>query len=784
MTSPSIDAALPWDGQPYSVKRHGVSVRNCDSEPVHTPGCVQAHGALLALRASDLTVRQASDNARVVLGHAVDDLLGRPVSVVVGDEAQARLRQAVAREPIDRNPTYLFTLPATPARGDALDVSVHLASGVVIVEFEPTGRGLAPQPDYYALLKTAVARLQNAASLQSLCTIAVDEVRALTGLDRVMVYRFHPDHHGEVFAESRRDDLPPWLGLHYPADDIPLPAREIFKRLWIRPVPDIDAELSELVPLVDPDTGRPLDMTHCALRGPSVMYTEYLRNMGVRSSLTMPIRHDGELWGLIACHHYASSAPAPWAMRAACELLAQVVSLQYRAAAERDFAEYRRRLEGVHQQLVAAAAQEGGLAAMTEATPNLLDAMNAGGVALYHRDRWWCVGRTPAEADLDALATWLAQRPEFDAADRPVYSTDSLMRDYPPGERLRDVAAGVLALPLSRARRNLMLWFRPEVLQTVRWGGNPHDKPMVPGPHGPRLTPRASFELFVESVSGRAAPWLPVEVEAAARLRMLVMELVISRAENLAALNADLARSNEELDAFAYVASHDLKEPLRGIHKYAHQLLEQSGGLSTDDRHKLEALMRLTQRMDSLLNALLHLSRVGRAELHFEDVDLAAVLDEAIEMVGGRLSTTPATFVVPRPLPLHHCDRVRVREVFVNLLSNALKYSDRPMRRIEVGWIDAAPGTDVPGLQPGDHGHRVFYVRDDGIGIRPQHAAQVFDLFKRLHTRDQYGGGTGAGLAIVRLLVERQGGRVWLDSAFGHGTTFYFTLPSAERGSA
>lgn len=595
-----------------------------------------------------------------------------------------------------------------------------------------------------------------------------------------MVYKFHPDGHGEVFAESKRADLDPWLGLHYPAQDIPKPARDVFTRIWVRPTPDVDGGLAELVPLVNPDSGRPLTMTYCALRGASVMYTEYLKNMKVTAGLTMPIRRAEELWGLIACHHYAGPKFIAYQVRAACEFLAQVVSLQYKAAEDREHFAYRLKLDGVHQQLVAQAAHEGGLSAMTDGAPVLLDGMAAGGAALYHSDRWWRVGTTPTEAELEALGEWLVARPEFASATRPLYVTDALGRDYPAGAAFADVASGLLAFPLSRTGRNFMLWFRPETIHTIHWGGNPHEKPSVPGPHGPRLTPRASFELFAESVRGRSLPWMAVEVDAAARLRLLVMELVVSRAERLADLNADLARSNDELDAFAYVASHDLKEPLRGIHKYAHQLLEDAAVADEEHRKKLEGLMRLTVRMDGLLDSLLHFSRVGRAALQLEETDLNEVLAEAVEMVGSRTADGRSEVIVTRPLPHVRCDRVRCREILVNLLSNALKYTDQKEKRIEVGFIDRTESHPRPGCPDGAVSHAIFYVKDNGIGIHAKFHAQVFKMFKRLHGRDEYGGGTGAGLTIVKRLVERHRGQVWLDSAPGNGTTFYFTLPWQE----
>jgi light-regulated signal transduction histidine kinase (bacteriophytochrome) len=772
----TAEATPPWGTGPYSTKRHGTTLATCDSEPVQTPGCIQAHGALLVLRPSDLRILQASENSLQHLGEAAAPLLGQPVGHVVGAARQAHLQEMLDREVLDRGAVYAFTMPPRPG-ALPLDVCLHTSGGVAVLEFEPTGRaGRHGDSDFFELLKSAVGRLQATASVSDFCQHVTDEVRAITGLDRVMVYRFHADLHGEVIAESRRDTLAPWLGLHYPADDIPLPAREIFKRVWIRPLPDAAGPLVELLPLANPDTGRGLDMAHCALRGASVMYTEYLANMGVAASLTMPIRRDGDLWGLIACHHYTVTQ-FPYQVRAACELLAQVASLQLKSAEHAEQMAYRLKMENVHQQLVARSAREGDLLALTAHQPSLIDAIQAGGAALYHLDRWWCVGSVPESAQLDALAAWLYARPEFESATHPVYATDALASVCPAAVGLENIASGVLAVALSRHRRGLMVWFRPQTLQTVQWAGNPHDSPTVAGPQGGRLSPRVSFELFVESVRGRSLPWSAIEIDAALRLRLVVLELVITRAERLADLNADLTRSNEELDAFAYVASHDLKEPLRGIHRYAHQLLEGAEAIAGDNRRRVENLMRLTVRMDSLLDSLLHFSRVGRMELELEDTDLNAVLEEALEMIGARRHDNHCRIRLAHPLPMVRCDPVRVREIYSNLLSNALKYKRHPQANIEVGHHDALEGTERTHAPAETAGQTIFYVKDDGIGIDRRHHEQVFRMFKRMHGRDDYGGGVGAGLTIVQKLVQRHGGRVWLDSELGVGTTFYFTLP-------
>lgn len=779
MSTPAPETELPpWEQGPYSIKRHGLSIANCDVEPVQTPGCIQSHGAMLVARCSDLVIVQVSENSSTLLGASPEQLLGVPISDVIGAAGATRLRELMARDAAAANPLYAFTMDAR-ADVPALDVTMHTIDGVAIIEFEPIALSGTVAKDGYELVEKSVGRLRNATNLQHFCTIVAEEFRELTSLDRVLVYKFHEDGHGEVFAESRRDDLTSWLGLHYPAADIPTPAREIFRQLWIRPVPDVDGGLAELVPLVNPATGRALTMTYCALRGPSIMYTEYLRNMGVTAGVTMSLRHGDVLWGLIAGHHYSGPAHLSLPVRAACEFLAQIVSLQHQAVEAQEHLAYRLRLEETHQQLIAHAAQDGGLSAMTDRALTLLDAIDATGAALYTEGRWLRVGVTPEDDDLDRLAHWLTTRVEFQSQTRPVYATDRLAEVYPGAASLTSVASGMLALPLSRSRRSLMLWFRTETSQSIRWAGNPEDKPAVPGPHGTRLTPRRSFELFLESVSGRSLPWKQVEIEMALRFRTLVMELVLSRAELVADLNTELVRSNEELDAFAYVASHDLKEPLRGIYKYAHQLLDDAALQGPAHQHKLDRLMRLTLRMDSLLDSLLHFSRVGRMALHMERVDLNGVLAEAIEIVDARRSERQNAIDVPRRLPTAICDRIRVREIVINLLSNALKYNDNPVCLIEVGFVDAHehnPSTHRPASASG---LVAYYVRDNGIGIEPHHIDQVFNMFRRLHARDDYGGGTGAGLTIVKRLVQRHGGEIWIDSSPSGGTTFWFTLEPA-----
>ena len=246
-------------------------------------------------------------------------------------------------------------------------------------------------------------------------------------------------------------------------------------------------------------------------------------------------------------------------------------------------------------------------------------------------------------------------------------------------------------------------------------------------------------------------------------------ERVQERTRELQQRNEELDQSNKELDDFAYIASHDLKEPLRGIHNFSSFLLEDyAGKLDDDGRSKLETLMRLTRRMETLIDSLLQFSRLGRVDLGLDPVDLDATVAEIRDSLAISLQEENVEVRVPRPLPTVEADRARVREIFYNLIVNAMKYNDKPQKWIEIGWSEDGGGPPV------------FHVRDNGIGIPEKHYDAVFRIFKRLHGRDKFGGGTGAGLTIVKKIVERHHGRIWLESAPGEGTTFYFTLSEGD----
>lgn len=758
---------LTTNGGPM-ITAGNVDLNNCDREQIQFSGAVQPHGALLVLSERDLLVLQASANCPALLGTpAIDRLLGQPIEHALGQSQAGELRDRLQREAagLGNGPVHVLRA-ALP--GGVFDTFAHRVEGGLIIEFEVVAAPAAPLLDLYSDLRSTIARLQATHGLQAFFALACDQTRRFTGYERVMAYKFLEDGSGDVTAESLAEGLQPYLGMRFPATDIPAPARRLFALSWLRHLPDTNYQPVALLP--EQAAGGPLDQSRGLLRSVSVMYTSYLKNMGARGTMVMPLMKDGALWGLISCMNHSAPLHVAYEPRMAAEFLAHMLSLLMAAKEDTETYEYKLRIGATLEHLTRAmAAQSIFHDGLTKGDTTVLRFVDATGAAVATADGVVLLGRTPGEAQVRQLIGWLGKS----QTENPVFATDSLTALYPAAAEFEDTAAGVLAARLVPHRDDYVLWFRSEIEQTVHWAGNP-DKPMevleVDGEI--RLTPRGSFALYKQSVTGRSAPWREMEIEAAASLRRAVLEVILRQAEALETANRELSRSNVELDSFAFVASHDLKEPLRGITNYATFLMRSHGEqLDEDGREKLRTVLRLTSRMDDLIESLLHYSRVGRVDMALAVNDLEVILDEALMTLAPRIQETGAQIRRPRHLPWIRCDRVRVRELFANLISNALKYSDAAADRwVEIGWEDSF---ETP----------VFYVRDNGIGIDAAQHQRIFQIFRRLHPRDAYGGGSGAGLTIVQRVAERHGGRVWVESAPGEGATFRFTLASDDKAS-
>ncbi len=745
----------------YDAVGQGVDLSNCDREPIHIPGRVQGHGVLLALREPQLTVVQVSDNAARLIDLPADQAIGMSIDRLVSGAEAERCRQWLSSPDVrEASPIRLVI------RGRAVDATAHRHDGVLILELEMASAIDADCPGDHRLVRMAMGRLQAAKTLDKFCAAAAAEMRALTGFDRVTVYRFDPDWNGQVVGEARRNDLAPLMGLHFPASDIPEQARNLYHLNPIRQIVDVNAEPAALVPELDPLTGRPLDLSLTVLRSVSPVHIQYLKNMGARASMSVSLMRDGRLWGLLSCLHYSGPRFLTPQVRDACEFLGQLVSAQLAVKEDLERNEYRCHLQVVRERLLQRMSAENDLVRGLPGE-DLLALTGAAGAAIVHDGSCTLTGITPSADEVKRLVSWLRIH-----ADNDVFQTDSLAGLYPEAAEFKDVASGLIAIRTTKLQGHHVLWFRPEVLQTVNWGGDPR-KPVEGAAASGLLSPRRSFELWQEVVKRKSLPWRPWEVDAARMLRDAIIAVVVRRAEELTRLNAELERSNADLDSFAFITSHDLKEPLRGIHNYATFVMEDyAEKLDADGKDKLQTLVKLSLRLEDIVESLLRYSRLGRADMAVERTDLSSVLAAVLDLLKVTLARDEVEVRIPRPLPVVRCDKTQAELLFTNLITNAVKYNDKPAKCVEVGYREPVDGAD---RRP------VVYVRDNGIGVPEKHRHTIFRMFKRLHGRDKYGGGTGAGLAFAKKIVERHGGSIWVESTPGQGSTFYFTLGSSSE---
>jgi chemotaxis family two-component system sensor kinase Cph1 len=508
-------------------------------EPViHLNSQIQSHGVLLVLQEPSLDILQVSRNAASILDLRIETLLAKNLEDLLDPYQIGRIKSRLAEDALDfTNPTKIW-VKKTREDYVVFDAVFHRNSeGILILELEPAiSEDNVPFLSFYHLAKASINKLQESASLGDYCQIIAETVRKVTEFDRVMLYKFNDDGHGCVVAEDKLESMQPYKGLNFPESDIPKPARKMFLSNLIRLIQDSQEEPVDIFPVLNPVTERPIDLSSSTLRSPYPCHVEYLHNMGVGASLTISLIKEGKLWGLIACHH-----PTPkfvsFELRKACEFLGRMIFSEISTREEIQDSDYRMKLNDIQSSLIDCISQEDNfIAGLIKHQSNLLDLTSAHGAAICFSGNYTLIGETPQEEDLNGLVTWLQNNVEEE-----VFYTDSLPKIYPSAEKFKNIASGLLAIPIGK--RNYVLWFRPEVIQTVNWGGNPNEAFEVNESEGNlRLCPRKSFELWKETVHLTSLPWQSVEIKAALDLRRAIVNIVLEQAEELALLVAELER--------------------------------------------------------------------------------------------------------------------------------------------------------------------------------------------------------------------------------------------------
>jgi light-regulated signal transduction histidine kinase (bacteriophytochrome)/CheY-like chemotaxis protein len=746
------------------------ALQECASEPIHQIGSIQSYGALMVLSAENpRTLLQVSQNIGSFLGGAQAPQSGQLLNEVVGDDVAAQIDDLVQSLQGKNAVVGKLRLAKTSDKPDTatknLLARVYVSDGMYVLELEPDDG--APKASRLAELllemQQTLLEIGSETSIQAYFAQLVKLIRNLTGFDNVMVYRFHQNWDGEIISQSHVPEAPSFLGLRFPASDIPPQARQLYTQNLVRVIADTEATPIPIFPAVNPVTGKVLDMTHSALRSLSPLHLEYLRNIGVRATMAVSLLQNGRLWGLIACHHLTPKRES-LEMREAAIFVGRMATanLNAREAQEKShLVDRANRITNTMLRHLGKATLEN---ILHHVFPELLSLMKATGIIMVIDGQHHVYGNVPEQEHRQDLLDWIAQQ-----TTQVAFSSDCLTEHFSSVHAFQHIAAGWLVTRPEHDLVDCIVWIRQEVPMELMWAGHYESGLNVDSAGKPHLTPRKSFETWFEKCLSHCEPWTAVEVEVAPLLAHAVEALAQKRRIELAekqrahAESANLAKS-----AFLANMSHEIRTPMNAILGMAH-ILKRSG-VSQDQTSKLDKIDAAGKHLLGIINDVLDLSKIEAEKLTLEEheVILGDIANNVAHMLQDRIHEKPLHLSVQVSLPSTQLlgDPTRLQQALLNFATNAVKFTDSGKIILRISALEESDDTVTV----------LFEVEDTGIGISADVIPRLFSKFEQADnsTTRKYGG-TGLGLAISKKLAHIMGGDAGVQSKLGVGSTFWFT---------
>ncbi|WP_161539757.1 ATP-binding protein [Paramagnetospirillum kuznetsovii] len=743
----------------------------CEREAIHAPGAIQGHATLLCVDPDTLAVLGMTENVGAILPHAAltrhRPRLNHFLTPQICDLVVAALKDGRLNR---QGLTLKLAMDLVPPHGG--EVFIHHHHDVIFCEIEARDTPDLPPTEPIDTLQDILVQIRDSASFNQLVSVVADSVRKFTGMERVLVYRFDRDGHGEVIGESLASGFEEsFLGFHFPADDIPPQARALYAISPLRYTPERDYTPVLISPATNPKTGQPFDLSLCRCRSVSPIHAIYQKNLGVDGSMSISVIDDGHLWGLIVCHHRQPCRVSMSARRRVLSV-ANAFSMRLHATETTEEKEARALHVSLHARLLEQiAGADDFVAPLVDGNVKLTDIFfaSSGAAVVYDEGAGRpkevrTVGLAPSADAVVRLAEYCRQH-----LDQGVYACDCISRKLPEFERFTAEASGVLGISVGDQAQHMILWFRPEIVKTTVWGGA---TPSAVADHKQQgnYFPRQSFERWVVERRGYSRPWTHWKIDIARSLRTALNDVILRQLRTIRSLNERLTESDKAKSRFLAHMSHELRTPLNAILGFSEAIMFGIyGSISDNQRESTGHIHTAAQHLLSMINDILDLSKVeaGRMELSRVELDLDKTIREAVQLMGSLIQESGITLEFKRPesLTVLHTDRRALIQMVMNLVSNAVKFTPSG-GRITIELVEELAGGVT------------LAVSDTGQGI-PAHLLQhVLEPFRQADQNMALARkGTGLGLPLVKSLMEVQGGTLSLSSELEIGTTVRLHFP-------
>jgi two-component system, chemotaxis family, sensor kinase Cph1 len=730
------------------------SLRRCEDEPIAYCGAIQPAGLLVVANCENLIIRAASSNWSEFVGDSAASMLGKSLHDYLKFEGGHGPETSIC-DLIHTGKVKVSFL--NPNNQIEIGGSCYRVKSDLVIEFEISKNSWVS--DTTSILKNLVHQTKSSNTIEEAAQFTAEALKELSGIDRVMIYRFDPEWNGQVIAEAKEERLETFLHLRYPAYDIPPQARQLFFQNQSRMIVDINAEPYPIV--TNGFHPAEIDLSYAILRAVSPIHIQYLSNMGVTASFSAPIRVGNRLWGLIACHHYSGAKHLNQDTRSAFELAAQITSGKISdLSAQRKLANKAETLILTQNLLAGIASGKSAIAAFQEAEAQLLNLMDSSGAYVRIAGEELVLGTVPSPETREAIIEKVSSFQEL-----TVWKTNSLCRDLQIDPDPN--AAGALAVPFSLGFEDMLIWFRPEELNEVRWAGQPRSKETAHPGTLERLSPRSSFAEWREKVENQARAWNESNEDCAQYFLFGFVQGIFSKAKALSNAYQELESASKSKDEFIGMISHELRTPLSAIIGWV-DILREYPQCDQEAYDAIEVIERNAKTQVGLINDLLDVSRIISGKLRIDpqpDINITQIVRNVIE------SLRPTAIAKSITVDVHAmseermtADPDRLRQIIWNLLTNAVKFTPKG------GHISVSAQKLKSEIE--------IKIADNGIGIEPSKLSMIFGRFAQAKASSANLGGLGLGLSIVKSLVELHGGKIEAFSeGEGYGSQFTVTLP-------